>query len=252
MSRYYLAVGVIAGLISCASQVSAQSAPHQLSDEEWQFQVTPYLFASSLDGQVGVGDRTADVDASFRNILDHLHFAAMGVLDVQRNRIVAVIDTMYTDLRGQRATPGPLFSSVNPQQKLLIFTPEVGYRLVDTAVTSIDVVGGIRLWHTKTELQFQPGLLPGVDVQGSQGWVDGIGGVRLRQTLVPGVWVSGSGDVGAGGSSHTYQIVAVVGVDLHPRFALVGGYRYLSVDYDQNVLLDTAFKGPVFGLTIRF
>jgi hypothetical protein len=203
-------------------------------------------------GQLGVGNRTADVDASFSNILDHLHFAAMGVADAQWNKLVAVTDVFYTDLRGHRATPGPLFSSVNLQQKLFILTPEGGYRVLNTEVTSVDVVGGIRFWHLNTELQFQPGLLPALDVQGSRSWVDGIVGVRARQTLAHNWWVSGYGDVGAGGSTHTYQIVGTAGVDLHQHFALIGGYRFLTVNYNNNILLSTDFKGPLFGFTVRF
>jgi hypothetical protein len=114
--------------------------------------------------------------------------------------------------------PGPLFSSVSPQQKLFIFTPEAGYRLLSTNDTSVDIVGGIRLWHTSSELQFQAGILPSIDVEGSRGWVDAIAGVRAKKTLANRWWVSGYGDVGAGGSDFTYQIVGIAGLDLHERF----------------------------------
>ena len=46
--------------------------------------------------------------------------------------------------------------------------------MLDNSQASVDMLGGIRYWHLKTELQFQPGLLPGIDVQDSRGWVDGI------------------------------------------------------------------------------
>jgi hypothetical protein len=232
--------------------VSAQSASPLSFTDNWQVQVTPYLWGSGLVGQVGIGDRTADVDASFRNILDHLHFAAMGLVDARRDKLIALSDILYTDLRGQQATPGPLFSSVNPQQKLFILTPEGGYRVLDTEAMSVDVLGGIRWWHMNAELQFQPGLLPGVDVQASRNWVDGIAGARARHTLARGWWVSAYGDLGAGGSTFTYQLVGTAGLDIHERFALVFGYRYLDVNYSKDIfLLDTTLKGPFFGFTIK-
>jgi hypothetical protein len=89
-----------------------------------------------LDGQVGIGNRTAEVDASFSNILSHLHFAAMGLADARRNKFVVLTDALYTDVRGQAATPGPLFSSVSPQQKLFILTPVAGYRDLDRAIAA--------------------------------------------------------------------------------------------------------------------
>jgi len=252
MRTPFVVVGVIVGLACGVSTAIAQSASTPPLSEGWQLQVTPYLWASSLVGQLGIGNQTADVDASFSNILDHLHFAAMGLVDARRNRVVALTDIFYTDLRGQQATPGPLFSSVNPQQKLFILTPEGGYRVFGTANTSVDVVGGIRFWHLSSELQFQPGVLPGIDLQASRSWVDGIAGLRAWHALPNNWWVNGYADLGAGGSTRTYQLAGTVGVDLHRHFAVVGGYRYLSVNYDQDVLLDTTFKGPLVGFTVKF
>ena len=235
------------------SGASAQSAAPPSSPEDWQFEVVPYLWGTGIDGPVGVGNRTVDLDASFRNILSHLHFAAMGLVDARRDRFIVLTDAIYTDLRGHRATPGPLFSRVDPQQRLFILTPEAGYRLLDTGDSSLDVVGGIRYWHLKSELQFQAGLLPGFGVEGSRGWVDGIAGVRARKDLPRRWWASAYGDLGAGGSDFTYQIVANAGLDIHERYALDFGYRYLSVDYDNDgFLFDTAMKGPLFGFTIKF
>jgi hypothetical protein len=232
---------------------SAQSALPPSSIEGWTFQVTPYLWGSDFVGQLGIGNRTADVDASFSNILDHLHFAAMGLAEARWNKVVAVGDLMYTDLRGQRATPGPLFSSVDPQQRLFILTPAGGYRVLDTDATLVDVVGGIRWWHLKSELRFQPGVLPGLDLQASRNWVDGIAGLRAWQSLPGHWWATAYADLGAGGSTSTYQIVGSAGFDIHRRYALVFGYRYLNVNYDKDaLLLDTAMKGPLFGFIVRF
>ena len=78
-----------------------------------------------------VGDRSADVNASFSNILDHLHFALMGMGDATwNNKIVLLTDA---DIRTSAisATPGPLFLGVSPNQKLFLLTPEGGYRILD-------------------------------------------------------------------------------------------------------------------------
>ena len=241
------------GLLLCTSHAYAQAASTQPSAEAWQFEVVPYLWGTGISGPVGIGNRTADVDASFGDILKHLHFAAMGLADVRRDRLVVLADVVYTDLRGHRATPGPLFSSVRPQQRLFILTPEAGYRVLGDEEASVDVVGGIRYWRLKSELQFQAGVLPAVQMEASRGWVDGIVGLRARMPLSRMWWISAYGDVGAGGSDFTYQIVGNAGLNLSERYALDFAYRYLNVDYDKdNVLFDTAMQGPLFGFTLRF
>ena len=241
----------------CAGAASAQSpAPSSSSPTAgWQVELVPYLWGSGVDGTVGIGNRTADVDASFRNVLDHLHFAAMGMVDAHHDRFTLITDVFYTDLRGQAATPGPLFSSVNPQQKLFIMTPLAGYRVIDNNDSWVDVVGGMRLWQTKSELQFRAGVLPSLDVETSRGWGDAIVGLRAR-TVIPFAskwWVNTYGDLGGGGSDFTWQVVGTAGLDFQEHYALVLGYRYLSVDFNRNnYLLDTALKGPIVGFTFKF
>lgn len=243
---------VVASVMLCASELSAQSAPPPQSPS-WEFELVPYLWGSGIEGAVGIGTRTADVDASFSNILSHLHLAAMGLTEVRRGRMVILTDVVYTDVRGQRATPGPLFSSVNPQQKLFILTSEGGFRLWDTGSASVDVVGGIRFWRSELELRFGAGVLPGVDMQASRNWVDGIAGVRARMALSGRWWAGAYGDVGGGGSNPTYQLTGSGGWDIDPRYALLFAYRYLSVDYDSDgVLFDTAISGPLFGFAFKW
>jgi hypothetical protein len=207
-----------------------------------------------VNGRVGIGDRTADVEASFANVLDHLHFAFMNVVDATWNsKLVVLTDLVYVDLRGEHATPGPLFSSVRPNHRLFLLTPEAGYRVFNASRASVDVLGGIRYWHARTELQFQPGLLPGTDVQLARGWVDGILGLRGKAYLPRNWWISGYGDLGGGGSNFTYQLIGIAGVDLHRHYAIVFGYRYLNVDYDrERFLFDTTLKGPLLGFTFKF
>jgi hypothetical protein len=195
------------------------------------------------------------VDASFRNVLDHLHLAFMNLADVSwNNKVVLLTDLVYVDLRGPNATtPGPLFSSVSPNQKLFFLTPEGGYRISDTSRATVDVLGGVRYWHLNTELQFQPGLLPALDVQQGRGWVDGIFGLRAKGYLPRNWWISGYGDAGGGGSNFTYQIVGTAGVDFHKHYGLAFGYRYLNVDYDKDhFLFDVAMKGPLVGFAFKF
>ena len=244
--------GVVASVMLCASEISAQSVSPQPS-EDWQFEFVPYLWGSGIDGKVGIGNRSADVDASFSNILSHLHFALMGLTEVRRGRLVALTDLVYTDVRGHDATPGPLFSSVDPDQKLFFLTSEGGLRLVNSEGGTVDVVGGLRFWRLRSELQFGAGVLPGVDMEASRNWVDGIAGLRARKDLSGNWWVSAYGDFGGGGSDRTYQLNGTVGLDFHTRYALVVGYRYLNVDYDNDgVLFDNELKGPLFGLTIKW
>ena len=115
------------------------------------------------------------------------------------------------------------------------------------------MLGGIRYWHVTGELEFRPGLLPGVEVSRSRGWVDAVGGIRARVALSKSWFITGKADLGGGGSKFTYQLFGGVGYKLGDHFALFGGYRDLNVNYDKNdFLFDMSLHGPIIGVSIRF
>jgi hypothetical protein len=215
--------------------------------------LTPYLWGSGLKGRIGIGDRSADVDASFSDLFKKLNFAFMGLFEANRNRFTTVTDVVYMNVSDERATSGPLFSNVNAVQKAFLLSPEAGYRIAGSDSAFVDVLGGIRFWHINGELKFEPGVLSAIDVSDSRNWVDGIFGLGGKMALTPTWYLGGYGDIGGGGSNLTYQIVGTAGANLGRKYALAFGYRYLNVDYDKNrFLFDTALGGPIFGFTLKF
>src|SRR5688572_30464862 len=161
-------------LISCAallfvvcSGVAGQPAKTpdeqpvaQASPEEWEFSVAPYFFLASLDGTIGaVGQRT-EVNARFRDLFRNLDFAAMGQFEARKGNWSILADGMYMSLSGERVTPSPFFSDIEVEVKETIIEPAVAYRVLRTEQGSIDVLGGVRIWHVKPHLVFQPRILP--------------------------------------------------------------------------------------------
>ena len=47
------------------------------ADDKWQNTITPYVFFSGMDGTVGVGPVTADVNLSFGDLLSNLKLGGM-------------------------------------------------------------------------------------------------------------------------------------------------------------------------------
>ena len=59
------------------AEPTAPPAPEQAKADPWQLSITPYVWGTALKGDVGVGKTDANVDASFKDILDHLNGALM-------------------------------------------------------------------------------------------------------------------------------------------------------------------------------
>jgi hypothetical protein len=236
-----------------ASPLCAQRPDPAAVAEGWRLEVTPYLWGPSFKGRVGIGDHVTDVNASFSDLFRELNFAFMGVFEADTDRITTISDFVYMNLSDERATPDLPFSNADATGKSFIFTTEAGYRLLGDEGTFVEVLGGIRSWHVRGELQLDPGLVSGLDVSESRGWVDGIFAVRGKYRFTNKWSVAGYGDIGGGGSNLTYQIIGTASADIGNRYAIVFGYRHLHVAYNKDrFLFDTGMGGPIFGFAFKF
>jgi hypothetical protein len=234
---------------------SQSPKPPAVDPDKWQFRFTPYLWIAGISGNAGIGNLTVNVDSGITDTNVHLSFGFMGTLEARKNRFIIITDLQYSNLGTDNPTPGPLFTEATANFKTFILDPEVGYRIAENTDkgTSVDVVGGFRYWHLKPDLTFTAGLLPAITATRSRGWVDAVGGIRGRARLSKRLFVIGKADLGGGGSKFTYQLFGGVGLLMGKRFALIGGYRDLKVNYNKdNFLFDMALHGPIMGLSIRF
>ena len=256
---------ILIGLLCCATVATAQDPAPSVSPEEdhgsvqaatdkWEFAVTPYVFLPRLTGSVGVLNQTAQVNASFSDIFRNLDFAAMGTFEARKRNWSVLVDGMYMSLSGQKVTPSPFFSDIDVKVREVVITPQVGYRVVQLERGSIDVLGGVRIWHVKSHLTFQPRILPLVDVEGSRNWADPIVGARGTVTVSPRTFLRGEFDAGGFGvgSNFTGQVFGGAGFQFKPRVALIGGYRYLRTDYvNDNFIFRTALSGVTIGAQFK-
>lgn len=238
-----------------ATLAASKEAPAPQGGSKWEFSVAPYAFFAALDGRIGVVGQTAQVDASFSDIFKNLDFAAMGTFEARKGNWSFIGNAMYMSLSGKRVTPSPFFGDIDVEVKEFIFDPVVAYRVLKVERGSIDLLGGARLWHVKSHLTFQPRILPLVDVEESKNWVDPIVGARGVASISPRVFLLGRFDVGGFGvnSDFTGQAFGGVGYQLKPRVALIGGYRYLRVDYvNEGFIFKTAMSGINVGAKFDF
>jgi hypothetical protein len=230
------------------------AAPQSSPGDGWEFTVSPYFFLASLDGTIGVVGQRAEVNARFRDLFRNLDFAIMGQVEARKGNWSILGDAMYMKLSGERVTPNPLFGDIAVEVKETIIEPAVAYRVLKVERGSIDLIGGVRFWHVKPHITFQPRILPLVDVEESKNWADPIVGARGTVSLSPRVFVVGRFDAGGFGvsSDFTGQAFGGVGFQIKPRVGLVGGYRYLRVDYaNEGFIFRTAMSGIILGAKFR-
>ena len=236
------------------TSAKSDAVPPPASADQWHFQFTPYLWIAGVSGRGGIGTLSVNIDSGLGDDNVHLNFGFMGTFEARRNKLSVMTDLQYSNLGTERPTPGPLFSNASADFKTFILDSEVGYRIVADLEKGrfVDVLGGVRYWHLRADLNFDPGLLSARSATGSKDWADGVIGIRGRAALSKKVFVLGKADIGGGGSKFTYQLFGGVGIGVGKRTSLIGGYRNLHVNYDKdNFLFDASLAGPILGVSFR-
>ena len=256
------------GTVTVDGEAQDQRAPvdRDFVSEDWQFQVTPWLWALSIGGDTTVRGVASDVDIGFSDILDQLNFGLFLEAEARKNRLTLFANLMFADL-GTNAGVGPLDIEVG--SNVLMVGAGLGYRLgpwplgdgsgMDRPALVVDPFVGFR--YTDLDVDFD--IDGGPDVGAGQDWIDPIFGVRTILRIDPHWRVIALGDVGGfgAGSDLTWQAAGLVGYS----FDLLGandatasvGYRALGQDFDSGsggsrFDWDVVYQGPIASLAIRF
>lgn len=237
----------------------------------WALQVTPYVWAAGLKGDISPFRRapTIPVEKSFGDIVDDLNFGGFTNVWARYDRFVFSGDVMYTSTTDAESFgsiphlpgwPGPYPSSADVDVDTKQFTSTLmgGYRVLDIPDTTLDILGGLRIWHVSNRVTVG-GLVNNTYVSASHkesfGWVDPVIGARLFHGLTDRLSFQMQADIGGFdvGSKFTYQALATFNYTVTEHLSVSAGYKALSVDYSHDGhVFDTTLHGPVLGMTYRF
>lgn len=258
MKRIIFAFATAAMLEAAISQPAGAWEPEKrLASDEWSFAAAPYLWLSSLHGDIAAFPALppVEVDAGFREIFENLDPSLMFAGEIRKGRLGLLTDIIYVHLSADGPTPGPLFSGVEADIKNFIGTFEGAYRVVDTDNLDLDLLGGVRVWSVRTELSFSPGILAARAAENTESWVDPMVGVRARVDVGSGFFLTAWGNVGGFGvvSDLDWDIFGGVGYEWNDWLSSIVGYRHLEIDYDdRGFLYDVVQTGPIIGAVLRF
>lgn len=221
---------------------------------DWEFSLAPlYLWAISIDGDLGVRGRTADASLDFSQIWDNLE----GVFTVRFNALYKkkfgmVFDYNYLDL-GTEAVSDMI--NVSASFKSQIMNLAGSYRFID-GPHMLDGAVGIRYTKLDSEIRLRNA---GVTLDGDQDWVDPVVGLRYDYKFTDKWSVRLYGDVGGFGAASDFTWQALGLIDFQPwkYVAIVAGYRAIGTDYEtgsgaDQFAYDATVHGPVIGVDIRW
>ena len=222
------------------------------SDANWT--ITAYLWTMGIDGTLGIGPIDADLDLSFSDLLSSLNIGGAVAFRRDWGRNVFVADINYYSLSPDDVTT-PLGGKISTDLKQPLFSFYYGRKM---AINSGHVgwLAGARYMELDTKLTWKPNLpVPVKQVKrASPDFTDFLVGGFFEKNLGEKWSMNLQGDIGVGGSDHSWNALMYFQRKLESGNAVVLGARVMDVDFSDKLPNDELFVYDVrmVGLTLGF
>ncbi len=235
------AAAIVAGVAAfpVAAQIPDQP-PHK-----WKGELTPYLWAPGIDGDITVNGRTASIDRSWSDVSKNVDVGGSVLGLLQYGQLVAYGQVDYVKLGTSNLQRTP--AGGNLEAKSTIGTLAVGYQFLGSGGKTYDVLVGARRLYMDNTLD-----LNGVgSFERKKGFTDPL--IMFRPSIPfgqSGRWrFNPTVDVGGGGDSKsTYELWPQIQYAFSPNWALRVGYRRLHYKIEKGS--DSSWDGNITGLMI--
>lgn len=255
-------IAVLLGSLVIASSVSAQPAPTasnrpNLVTDQWQYSITPYLWAMGINGSVSHnGTSLGQVSLDPGSVLSNLKMAGMVIGQAHKGRFGLYLDAMYGDL-GKTTSKvvgrADLNSNTSIQMSMVTFAPS--YTLYNSPALYLDGLVGVRyFWQSASTTISSPSLPRSINESSTLNLTAGVAGVKGRFNLGSSdYFIPFYVDVGAGqSSSFTSQAYLAVGRSFDWGEVTLG-VKNVYYQFKPNVSnVDMNMFGAAVGVTFRF
>lgn len=231
------------------------------ADDEWHVQVTPYLWATALDGRLTPSRPGPSFNShlSSSDILERLDAAFFLTGTVRYKRFVLLGDFAYGALSdsSEVARYGSYRADAYGKLDQIVATLAGGYTVATKGRFAVDALAGVRLFSlysaVRSELKKSGRPLLVRSASGRLTWPDPIVGARARIDLFPRLSAIGYADVGGWNNRLSWQAVGTLNYRATDNLFFSAGYRHMSIDVsDGNSEVDVDLSGPIIGATLRF
>lgn len=216
--------------------------------QAWDFAFSPYGWGMNVDGEVGVGDVSAEVSADFKDLVDDLEWGVMLSLEaVNDNNTFVLLDAVHVSLSSRADIAGTIPAQVDLDETIVMAA--IGKNLAESPFS---VYGGVRYADIEVEVA-AGGPLGGVSTD-SDGIFDPVIGGRIALPFNERAGLNISANIGGFGvgSDFSWEAVAYLYTGITDSITGAVGYRTLSFDYSEDVDFDATMHGWLAGVTFAF
>lgn len=248
-----------------AADLGAAPASQPQAASGWQYQATLYLWATGIDGDIGIRRLPAiPVDITFGDVMQNFQGAVMGNFIAKKDNWTLFADVFWSQLGTSKnlSTAGqPLLDF---SQRLFILSGAAGYRLpVGDADFDLSATAGFRYQRLSANTSLSSIFVPfAISESDTKDWLDPTFGLALQWKLNKQWFLNALADVGGFGlpasSKLSAQGLVAVGYNWNESWSTALGYRALYTDYEsitspnRDFRYNTTMHGPFMSIGYHF
>lgn len=215
--------------------------------DAWEYTITPYIWAPSLDLNLDVGPNPpVSGEVSMLEVID----GALLLQGQARNGRWSFLGELnYLNLSDKFGV-APSDPRAEWRVKGTMASFAAGYAVYDVDGTRIEAVGGVRMWDLETSTE-----VSNLKASKTNTFIDPMIGIRVETPVGENFTFHGLANIGGSnfGSDRQLEAIAQVNWPWTERTSLSAGYRYLSLDFDEDqVLIDATMEGPFIAVSFDF
>lgn len=235
---------IVTGLAIISTSAWAQDS------DQWDWKITPYLWASNITGDMSIGPINPDIDASFSDILSNLEIGGSIFSEIGKGKHAFHFDYTYLRLRPEPAElptpPFPPNAELSTKMTVRFAEPAYSYRWNGPGGPAL--VLGARM--IDMSIRMSPANLPAAT--SGPNWWDYFVGIKTHNAISEKWDFDFYGTVGTGGSDLPWTLQAMFGRRYSNDNRLQLGVRVWGVDYSegkgpQRTAMDLTYYGFMIG-----
>lgn len=221
---------------------------------EWETDIAPYLWASSLKGTQQVREFTFKVSEPFSQLIKELDFGTMLWIAVHDNNFGVFFNGVYSKVSDKLILDN---IDIRTSSILTIDSAGVSYKLRSSPADRFyfEPYAGARYTLNNNKVSIGE-----INANQKNDWTDGIFGTRVIYNFSSSFDIQGSADYGLGTHSNSYNLSALLGYQSQTHFKCARfylGYRFLHQNFHRGEGV-TFYRwnmnvfGPVLGVLFHF
>lgn len=242
--------------VAVAAAYGAPAHAQTQTSDGWRVDVVPlYLWATSLNGDIGAVPGTVPIDLNFEQAAENLGGAFSFHLEASRGRWGTLVDLNFIRLETDAdftVVGRPVVGTLELENAIF----EAGASYLASESAQLAIIGGLRAYTLSPRIGFATTVGGATPIDKSITSPNAFVGVTLRPKLSDRWTLITRADIGGGDANVTWSAEAGLGVRVKPWIGLAFGYKGLGIDveYGDKVVrkYDVVHHGPFFGIDLHW